>query len=127
MDFTVDPAAAELLPQLQRFLSERILPAERTLAEQLASDADPYAHPPILQQLKQEARSLGLWNLFFPHRTASSPGLSNVAYAPLAELSGHSHLAPEVLNCAAPDSGNMELLARFGTPRPAGPLAYAAA
>jgi acyl-CoA dehydrogenase len=72
-------------------------------------------NPPILETLKQEARARGLWNLFLPHRTEWTEGLSNLDYAPLAEISGRSSIAPEVLNCSAPDTGNMELLTMFGT------------
>ena len=73
-------------------------------------------HPPIIEDLKAEARRRGLWNLFLPHRTQWTEGLSNLDYAPLAEITGRSHLAPEALNCSAPDTGNMEMLSLFGTP-----------
>jgi acyl-CoA dehydrogenase len=75
----------------------------------------PHAHPPVIEELKSEARSRGLWNLFLPHKTQWTDGLSNLDYAPLAEIMGRSHLASEACNCSAPDTGNMEILAQFGT------------
>ena len=75
---------------------------------------DPYHHPPIMEQLKREARTRGLWNLFLPD-PRWGPGLSTLEYAPLAEITGRSLIAPEALNCSAPDTGNMEILAEFGT------------
>ena len=75
----------------------------------------PHDQPPVLEELKQQARARGLWNLFLPHKTEWTDGLSNLDYAPLAELTGRSFIAPEVLNCSAPDTGNMELLTLFGT------------
>lgn len=122
MDFGFDTRTAELHEALHDFLTDRIHPAEPMYAEQVAAAADPstgagpWTRPPILDELKAEARQRGLWNLFLPHPEYGA-GLTNLQYAPLAELTGRSpHLAPEALNCAAPDTGNMELLAEFGTP-----------
>ncbi|GAA3723549.1 acyl-CoA dehydrogenase family protein [Plantactinospora mayteni] len=122
MDFGFDARTAELHEALHDFLTDRILPAEPVHAEQVAAAADPataagpWSRPPIMAELKAEARRRGLWNLFLPH-PEYGPGLTNLQYAPLAELTGRSpHLAPEALNCAAPDTGNMELLADFGSP-----------
>jgi len=114
MDFTMSREAGDHHRRLSRFLHERILPAEaeydRYRAEQGPGD---HTLPPVVEELKEEARSLGLWNLFLPEVS----GLTNVDYAPLAELTGWSvDLAPEALNCAAPDTGNMELLHLYGTP-----------
>ena len=75
---------------------------------------DPHYHPPILEELQAEARKRGLWNLFHPH-PEWGPGLTNLEYAPLAEIMGRSHIASEACNCSAPDSGNMEVLTLFGT------------
>ncbi|MFI6228325.1 acyl-CoA dehydrogenase family protein [Micromonospora echinospora] len=115
MDFGFDARTTELREALLRFLEERIYPAEAVHAEQVAAAGDPWARPPVLAELKAEARARGLWNLFLPDPRHGA-GLTNLQYAPLAELTGRSpHLAPEALNCAAPDTGNMELLAEFGT------------
>jgi len=118
MDFAYDTHTEELRKQLLDFMDEWIYPAEPVFAEQVASNAragDPWRRPPVVAELKHEARSRGLWNLFLTHND-SGPGLTNLQYAPLAEITGRSPwLAPEALNCAAPDTGNMELLAEFGT------------
>jgi acyl-CoA dehydrogenase len=116
MDFGFDARTAELHEELNDFLIERIYPAEAVHAAQVAAAADPWTRPPIIDDLKAEARKRGLWNLFLPDPQHGA-GLNNLQYAPLAELTGRSpHLAPEALNCAAPDTGNMEVLAEFGTP-----------
>jgi len=92
--------------------------AESVYHEQLVASGDPHSHPPVIEELKERARELGLWNLFLPEPTEAVdvPGLSNAEYAPLAEIMGRSHIAPEACNCAAPDTGNMEVLNVFGTP-----------
>jgi acyl-CoA dehydrogenase len=115
MDFAYDARTEELRGQLLSFMDEFVYPAESVLEEQLAVAADPWARTPIIEELKAEARKRGLWNLFLPD-TEHGAGLTNLQYAPLAEITGRSpHLAPEALNCAAPDTGNMEVLAMFGT------------
>ena len=97
-------------------MDERVYPAEAVYEEQMAALGDDHGHPQIVEDLKAEARARGLWNLFLPHKTQWTEGLSNLDYAPLAEITGRSmHLAPEALNCAAPDTGNMEVLTMFGT------------
>ncbi|GIU84763.1 MAG: acyl-CoA dehydrogenase [Acidimicrobiales bacterium] len=117
MDFSLSPRAAELRERLLRFMDECVIPAEPVYAEQMRQAADPHFHPPVMEELKREARSRGLWNLFLPHETKWTPEpLSNLDYAPLAEIMGRSPLASEACNCSAPDTGNMELLALFGTP-----------
>ena len=121
MDFAYDAKTQEWQEKLLAFMDERVYPAEAVFHEQveqraLAAPGDPWARPPIVDELKAEARSRGLWNLFLPHHPLGA-GLTNLQYAPLAEITGRSpHLAPESLNCAAPDTGNMEVLAMFGTP-----------
>ncbi|WP_027659675.1 acyl-CoA dehydrogenase family protein [Salinispora fenicalii] len=115
MDFTYDAHTERLRAELTDFLEQQVYPAEAVYAEQVAAAADQWTRPPVLAELRAAARQRGLWNLFLPdpHHGA---GLTNLQYAPLAELTGRSpHLAPEALNCAAPDTGNMELLAEFGT------------
>jgi acyl-CoA dehydrogenase len=116
MDFGPDPRTAGLRDALQDFLVTHVHPAEPVFAAQVAAAGDTWARPPVLDGLKREARRRGLWNLFLPDERYGA-GLTNLQYAPLAELTGRSpHLAPEAVNCAAPDTGNMELLAEFGTP-----------
>ncbi len=115
MDFQHSPAILELIDRLETFMSEFVYPAEALYARQMEDAGDPDFHPPVLEDLKTEARGRGLWNLFLPGGRGA--GLSNLGYAPLAEITGRSPwLAPEALNCAAPDTGNMEILAEFGTP-----------
>ena len=116
MDFEFSPQAKELRQRLVAFMEERVIPAEATYRDQMAASGDPHFHPPVIEDLKVEARSRGLWNLFLPHATEWTDGLSNLDYAPLAEIMGRSHLASEATNCAAPDTGNMEILTMFGTP-----------
>src|SRR6516164_5643695 len=97
-------------------MDERVYPAEPVYEEQMRASGDPHYQPPVIEDLKAEAKRRGLWNLFHPHPDWG-PGLSNLEYAPLAEIMGHSpHIAPEACNCAAPDTGNMEVLTLFGTP-----------
>jgi acyl-CoA dehydrogenase len=115
MDFALTPRAEELRKRLETFMDECVYPNEALYDQQIADSGDPHVHPPILDELKVEARERGLWNLFLPHRTEWTDGLSNLDYAPLAEITGRSPLAPEALNCSAPDTGNMELLTMFGT------------
>jgi acyl-CoA dehydrogenase len=115
MDFGLSDRAAEMIGRMQAFLDEHVIPAEPVYAGQrraLAAEGRPHDLPPVVEDLKAEARRRGLWNLFLP----DVGGLSLLDYAPLAELSGWSpELAPEAMNCAAPDTGNMELLHAFGT------------
>jgi acyl-CoA dehydrogenase len=116
MDFGFDARTAELHEQLTDFMDEEVYRAEAVLEEQLAGAEDPWARPPVIEDLKRAARERGLWNLFLPD-AAHGAGLTNLQYAPLAEILGRSpHLAPEATNCAAPDTGNMEVLAQFGSP-----------
>jgi acyl-CoA dehydrogenase len=115
MDFAPSARAAEYANHLQRFLTEQVLPAEPVYAEQrrtATAAGRPHDLPPVVEELKVEARKRGLWNLFLPELS----GLSVLDYAPLAELTGWSvDIAPEALNCAAPDTGNMEVLHLVGT------------
>ncbi len=112
MDFTLSDRSRELQERLAAFMDECVYPAEAIYARGRATSLDPHHVPPVVEDLKVEARSRGLWNLFLP----GVSGLSNVEYAPLAELMGRSPiLAAEACNCSAPDTGNMELLHMFGT------------
>ncbi|MFC4021918.1 acyl-CoA dehydrogenase family protein [Micromonospora sp. GCM10011542] len=115
MDFSYDARTEELRGELTAFLEQHVYPAEAVHAEQVAAADDPWSRTPLMVELKAEARKRGLWNLFLPDPRYGA-GLTNLQYAPLAELTGRSpHLAPEAVNCAAPDTGNMELLAEFGS------------
>ncbi|MEU9858550.1 acyl-CoA dehydrogenase family protein [Streptomyces sp. NPDC047974] len=117
MNFQFDTITAELRASLLDFMDQYVYPAEAAFRDQLAALEDPWAWDsvPVLQELRTEARKRGLWNLFLPGE--ESGGLTNLQYAPLAEISGRSlHLAPPAMNCAAPDTGNMEVLHMFGTP-----------
>jgi acyl-CoA dehydrogenase len=115
VDFKPSARCAQLQERLQSFMVEHVYPAEAVYAQQIADAGDPYHHPAVMEELKARARELGLWNLFLPAHLPGSPGLSNVEYAPLAEIMGRSPIAPEACNCAAPDTGNMEVLALFGS------------
>jgi acyl-CoA dehydrogenase len=116
VDFELSPTASRLRDELLDFMDGHVYPAEAVYHEQMAASGDPHFDPPVIEQLKAEARRRRLWNLFLPHKTQWTEGLSNLDYAPLAEITGRSiELAPEALNCAAPDTGNMELLTLFGT------------
>src|SRR5262245_11684558 len=111
MDFTFDARTEELRTQVGEFMDEHVFPAESVLAEQIEAQRGDWHEPPIVHELQRKAREKGLWNLFLPHREGGA-GLTNLQYAPLAELMGHSPaLGPSAFNCAAPDTGNMELLA----------------
>ncbi|MGI9156130.1 MAG: acyl-CoA dehydrogenase family protein [Marmoricola sp.] len=128
MDFAPSARAADLTARVQDFMAREIEPVEeqyhRDLAEQRRS-GDPWQPLPVLRELAGKARTEGLWNLFLPKEHAGEyavrfgtdcgEGLSNVDYAPIAELTGRSFIAPYVFNCNAPDTGNMEVLLRYGT------------
>jgi acyl-CoA dehydrogenase len=115
MDFEPSEKVKLLQSQIERFMHEYVYPAEPVAREQIEQSGDPHHEPKILAELKGRARSLGLWNLFLPDKEHGA-GLTNLEYAPLCEIMGRSPLAPRVFNCAAPDTGNMEILAEFGTP-----------
>jgi acyl-CoA dehydrogenase len=118
MNFECSAAAREYQGKVEDFMVERIYPAESGYAAQMHESGNVNFHPPILEELKTEARSRGLWSLFHPHKNDEwgSPGLSNCDYAPMAKAIGRSPLlAPEAMNCSAPDTGNMEVLQLFGT------------
>jgi acyl-CoA dehydrogenase len=99
--------------QVTAFMAEFVYPNEHLFEEQAAATG--WAEPPVIAELQREARARGLWNLFLPH-SEHGAGLTNLQYAPLAEIMGRSpEIAPRAFNCAAPDTGNMEVLAEFGT------------
>jgi acyl-CoA dehydrogenase len=116
MDFEHSERAQQYIAQVERFVRERIVPKEQTYVDQLVHTDDwrQWRIPPILDELKADAKAAGLWNLFLPE-TEYGAGLDNRDYAPLAEITGRSFLAPEVFNCSAPDTGNAEVLVRYGS------------
>ncbi|AZZ95031.1 acyl-CoA dehydrogenase [Hahella sp. KA22] len=114
MEFDHSPRAADYIQRVRDFIRDRVLPAEREYYAHLAEPGQTWTQPPIMETLKAEAKREGLWNLFLPEEEYG-PGLSTLEYAPLAEEMGWSFIAPEVFNCNAPDTGNMEVLARYGS------------
>ncbi|ORW04272.1 acyl-CoA dehydrogenase family protein [Mycobacterium kyorinense] len=112
--FEMSDRAKKYQADLLEFMDSHVYPAEAVYDEQMRQSGDPHFQPPIMEELKAEARKRGLWNLFHPH-PEWGPGLTNLEYAPLAEIMGRSHLAPEACNCSAPDTGNMEVLTLFGS------------
>lgn len=115
MDFGYSDRTVELAGRVRAFMQERVVPAEALYEEQLRSQDNFHAMPPVLAALRAEAKAAGLWNLFMTHGGLGT-GLTNLEYAPIAEEMGRSLIGNEVFNCAAPDTGNMELLALFGSP-----------
>jgi acyl-CoA dehydrogenase len=116
MDFSLSPRAQRYVQRLSTFMQEHVLPAEPEYYAQLQNVPDwrRWKQPSVMENLKAQARASGLWNLFLPDREYGA-GLTNVEYAPLAELTGRSSIAPEVFNCNAPDTGNMEVLVKYGS------------
>ncbi len=116
MDFEHSQRARDYMGPVERFVHERVVPNESVYTEQLSGSNDwhRWRVPPIIEELKAEAKAAGLWNLFLPDSKYGA-GLDNRDYAPLAEITGRSFLAPEVFNCSAPDTGNAEVLVRYGS------------
>jgi acyl-CoA dehydrogenase len=111
---TAAATAASLRDRLLAFMEREIYPNEAVYREQLESAPNRFAQPPVMDELQARARDAGLWNLFLPE-SEWGPGLTNREYAPLCEIMGRSFIAPEAFNCSAPDTGNMEVFARYGT------------
>ncbi|MEI2810409.1 MAG: acyl-CoA dehydrogenase family protein [Nocardioides sp.] len=121
MDFGYDATTRDYLDRAQRFLDDEVQPRQARFAQELDQLSDPWAwsRTPVIGELRTAARAAGLWNLFLPgdHGSGNGGGLTNLQYAPIAELTGRAlHLAPPAFNCAAPDTGNMEVLHLFGSP-----------
>ena len=116
MDFEHSERAQLVMEQVQRFVTARVVPSEQTYRDQLVGTDDwtEWRIPPVVEELKTEAKELGLWNLFLPDEEHGA-GLDNRDYAPVAEITGRSFLAPEVFNCSAPDTGNAEVLVQYGS------------
>lgn len=115
MDFRYSDRTDDLVARVRTFMRERVIPAESLYETQLRAQDNFHAMPPVLADLRAEAKAAGLWNLFINHGNLGA-GLTNLEYAPIAEEMGHSLIGNEVFNCAAPDTGNMELLALFASP-----------
>ena len=117
MDFDYSPKTRELIARIEAFMDEHIYPAEEERHDFVLDQNNLWQEWPGLEPLKAKAKAQGLWNLFLPHEYgAFSPGLTNLEYAPLAEVMGRSPWSSEVFNCSAPDTGNMEVLAKYGSP-----------
>jgi acyl-CoA dehydrogenase len=116
MDFSLTQRAQDYIQRVSAFMQEHVLPAEPEYYSQVHNLPDwrSWKQPPIMESLKAQARAAGLWNLFLPDREYGA-GLTNVEYAPVAEITGRSLIAPEVFNCNAPDTGNMEVLVKYGS------------
>jgi acyl-CoA dehydrogenase len=114
MDFEYSPRVQDLRKRLLAFMDEHIYPNEAKYHAHVSSDKR-WTPVPIIEELKPKARKAGLWNLFLPHSKRAPEGLSNLEYAPLCEIMGRVSWAPEVFNCSAPDTGNMETIERYGT------------
>ncbi len=116
MDFDYSPKVRDLQKRLNAFMDEHIYPNEEVFDQEVAANraaGNPWVPTAIIEQLKDKARAAGLWNLFLP-QSERGAGLSNIEYAPLCEIMGRSHIAPEAFNCNAPDTGNMETIERYG-------------
>src|SRR5215467_14113888 len=114
MEFEYSKKTKIYMEQLQDFMTKYIYPNEKVFHDQLNAAPTRWQIPPIMEELKAKARERGLWNLFLPESERGA-GLTNLEYAPLCEIMGRSHMAPEVFNCSAPDTGNMEVIERYGT------------
>ena len=114
MDFEPSDKCKQIQEQLSRFMDDHIYPNERVYQEQQEAGGDPHAEPPIMREIRGKAKALGLWNLFLPDAEYGA-GLDNMDYAPLCEIMGRSAIGPRAFNCQAPDTGNAEILAEFGT------------
>jgi acyl-CoA dehydrogenase len=114
MGFEPSQRAADLRMRVEAFMDTFVYPAERVFVAQHRAQVDHWAIPPVLEELKSKAKAAGLWSLFLPH-AAGGAGLSNLEYAPLCEVMGRSWIGPEAFNCAAPDTGNMEVLTLYGS------------
>lgn len=114
MDFGIAPRAQEYLDNVKKFMKEEIFPIEDAYFKELRSLENKWVVLPVIKELKAKAKAAGLWNMFLP-MPEYGPGLTNAEYALIAEETGKSFIAPEIFNCNAPDTGNMEVLAHYGS------------
>src|SRR5712671_4194511 len=118
MDFAYSDKVKALQGKLARFMDEHVYANERRFGDEVEANrakGNPWVPTKLIEELKPKARAEGLWNLFLPRSPRAPEGLSNLEYAPLCEIMGRVHWAPEVFNCSAPDTGNMETLERYGS------------
>src|SRR3989304_8322655 len=115
MDFTLSPKVEDPRRGVTAFMDEHVYPAEKLAEEQIHASGDPHREAPIVTEIRKKAKAQGLWNMFMPDERHGM-GLKNWEYAPLGEIMGRSPLGARAFNCMAPDTGNMEILAEFGTP-----------
>src|SRR5689334_75613 len=118
MYFAYSPRTKELQAKVSAFMKDHVYPAEPAFHAEVAANraaGDPWKPTQVVESLKEKARAQGLWNLFLPESELGA-GLTNLEYAPLCEIMGRSEIGPEAFNCSAPDTGNMEVLVRYGTP-----------
>ena len=116
MDFALSPKVNDLQRKVSDFMNEYVYPIEKRVEEEMSVPGKEHTDPDILKEVRRKAKSAGLWNMFLPDDDKYGKGLKVAEYAPLCEIMGRSAIAPEVFNCSAPDTGNMEVLARYGTP-----------
>jgi acyl-CoA dehydrogenase len=117
MQFSYSDKVIDLQKRVAAFMEEHVYPAEEAFEAEMDAarkSGNPWVPTRVVEELKQKARAAGLWNLFLPESDQGA-GLTNLEYAPLCEIMGRSHIGPEAFNCSAPDTGNMETLARYGT------------
>ena len=113
--FRTSARAQQVLEEVKRFVQEVVIPNESLFLSQVREGEDRWKYyPEIMEEMKAKAKAAGLWNLWLPQEAKEGPGFSNLEYASMAEAMGQSHIAPEVFNCSAPDTGNMEVLLRYG-------------
>ena len=115
MEFQLSAKAEELRKRVAKFMEENVLPNEHKIGEEVEKSGDPHAEAPTMKEIRKKAKAAGLWNLFLPDKEFGA-GLTNFEYAPLCEEMGRSPFGARAFNCMAPDTGNMEILAEFGTP-----------
>ena len=115
MDFEPSDKSKAVQAQVERFMNEHVYPNERAIHEWMEQSPDPHAEAPLMKEIRAKAKALGLWNLFLPDEEYGA-GLSNLDYSPLCEVMGRSPFGARAFNCQAPDTGNAEILAEFGTP-----------
>src|SRR5258708_18363054 len=115
MDFGYSARSLALQRELTEFMNDHVIPAETVYEEQIRASASPHRQPAVMEDLKKVARGRGLWNFFMTHGDWG-PGLTNTEYAPLAGIVGPAIIGPEAINCSAPDTGDMEVLALYSTP-----------
>ncbi len=116
MDFRISKRSGELVDQVRQFMNEEVIPNELRYGQEIADSGESFVRPPVMVEMREKARSAGLWNLFLQDEEWGGPGLSTIDFAPVFEQMTRSTIGPEVFNCQPPDTGNMSMLAACGTP-----------